>query len=491
METDRPLREDATLDLPRAAMRDLGYRVVDLLVEHFATLPEQPVQGWGSRAELEARFREPAPAGPSDPAAVLARLERDLLPFFSRINHPRFFAFVPSPSNFVGAMADALVAGLTPFAGTWFGGSGPSAVELVTVDWLCRECGLPPEAGGLFVSGGSVANLTALGAARHVRLTARGERPEAGVVYLSDQTHSSVTRALRVLGFAAEQVREIPADDRFRLPLPLLAAAVAADRAAGRVPFCVVANAGTTNTGAVDPLPELADLCRREDLWLHADGAYGAAAVVCAPGRRTLAGLERVDSLSLDPHKWLFQPIECGCVLVRDRRLLYDAYAVHPEYLQDVHRDAEAINFCDYGVQLTRAFRALKLWMTIQVFGMDHLRAAVARGFALGETAEALLRAGGPWEVISPAAMGTVSFRFVVPGMTDEESDALQPAIAERLRAEGYAFAASTRLRGRNALRLCTINPRTTDDDLRQTIAAMARIGYACHGSQRKGERTP
>jgi aromatic-L-amino-acid/L-tryptophan decarboxylase len=466
-----------TLELSREGMRDFGYRIVDLLVEHFATLPEQPVRGWASRGELEARFREPAPNRPSDPAVVLARLQRDLMPFFVRINHPRFFAFVPSPSNFVGAMADALVAGLTPFAGTWFGGSGPSGLELVTVEWLCRECGLPAEAGGLFVSGGSVANLTALGAARHARLEARGEEPGRAVVYLSDQTHSSVERALRVLGFRAEQIRSLPSDERFRLALPALQEAIAGDRAAGRIPFCVVANAGTTNTGAVDPLPELADLCRREDLWLHADGAYGAAAVIAEPGRRALAGLERVDSLSLDPHKWLFQPIECGCVLVRDRRLLHDAYAVHPEYLQDVHRDLEAVNFCDHGIQLTRSFRALKLWLTIQVFGMDHLRSAVARGFELAETAEALLRGGGPWEVLNPAAMAIVSFRCVKPGLSEDELDPLQLEIADRLRAEGWAFVTSTRLHGRNALRLCTINPRTTEDDLRGTIERMARIG--------------
>ena len=465
-----------SLELSREGMRDLGYRVVDLLVEHFATLHEQPVRGWGSRAEMEARFREPAPESPSEPAAVLARLERDLLPFFTRVSHPRHFAFVPVPSNFVGAMADALVAGLNPFAGTWFAGSGPAQIELVTLDWLCRACGLPAEAGGLFVSGGSMANLTALGTARHVRLESRGHRLEDAALYLSDQTHSSVERALAVLGFRPDQIRKIPADEDFRLPLPALAAAIAADRAAGRIPFCVIANAGTTNTGAVDPLPELAALCRREDLWLHADGAYGAAATVCERGRRELAGIESVDSLSLDPHKWLFQPIECGCVLVRDRRLLHDAYTIHPEYLQDVHADSEAVNFCDYGIQLTRSFRALKLWMTIQVFGMEHLRAAVERGFALAETAEALLRDGGPWEVLTPATLGIVCFRFVAPGLGEEALDDLQLAIADRLRAESFAVVTTTRIRGVNALRFCTINPRTTEDDLRETIARMERI---------------
>lgn len=466
-----------TLELPAEEVRRLGYRIVDLLVERAATLADRPVGGGGSREQLEALFREPAPERPRDPGEVLARLERDLFPHFTPIGHPRFFAFVPSPGNLVSVLADALASGLNPFAGNWFVGSGPAEIEIVTLDWLRDLCGLPAEAGGLFVSGGSVANLTALHAARHVRFDSRGEDPGRARVYFSDQTHSSVDRALAVLGFRPEQVRKLPADGELRLPLPRLVEEMAADRAAGKIPFCVVANAGTTNTGAVDPLPELADLCRREDVWLHADGAYGAAAVLCERGRQALAGLERVDSLSLDPHKWLFQPIEIGCVLLRDRRLLHDAFTIHPEYLQDVHRDREAVNFADHGIQLTRGFRALKLWMSIQVFGLDAFRRAVDRGFDLAETAERILRESPRWEVTTPAQMGVVSFRYTLPGKTGEELDELQTGIVEGLRAEGFAMVTSTRLRGRTALRLCTINPRTTDGDVCATIEHMARIG--------------
>jgi glutamate/tyrosine decarboxylase-like PLP-dependent enzyme len=473
---DRPW---GTLELGREEMRRLGYKIVDLLVERTAGLADVPANGWGTRGQLEALFREPPPEGPSDPVEVIARLERDLLPHLTPVSHPRFFAFVPSPGNYVGAMADALSAGINPFVGTWFGGASPAEVELVTIDWLRSFCGLPDEAGGLFVSGGSVANLTALHAARHARLELRGERTERAGIYMSDQTHSSVERALRVLGFREDQIHKLPADADFRLPLGDLERAIAADRAAGHVPFCVVANAGTTNTGAVDPFPELAALCRREGLWLHADGAYGAATRVCERGRRLLAGLEEVDSLSLDPHKWLFQPIEIGCVLLRDRRILHDAFTIHPEYLQDVHRDTEAVNFCDYGVQLTRGFRALKLWMTIQVFGLEQMRAAVERGFELAELAERELRADPRWEVLTPAQMAVVNFRFAAPGRPDEEVDHLQQQIMDDLRAEGFALTTTTRLHGRTVLRLCTINPRTTDDDMRETIARMARAGEA------------
>jgi glutamate/tyrosine decarboxylase-like PLP-dependent enzyme len=237
-----------TLELPAEEIRKLGYRIVDLLIERAETLPDRPVTGWASRERLEALFREPAPEEPRDPQEVLDRLERDLFPHFMPIGHPRFFAFVPSPGNLVSVLADALASGLNPFAGNWFAGSGPSEIELVTLDWLRDLCGLPPEAGGLFVSGGSVANLTALHAARHVRL--QGEDPGRATVYFSDQTHSSVDRALAVLGFRPDQIRKLPADEDLRLPLPLLEKEIAADRAAGRIPFCVVANAGTTPSTA-------------------------------------------------------------------------------------------------------------------------------------------------------------------------------------------------------------------------------------------------
>jgi aromatic-L-amino-acid decarboxylase len=466
---------DGRLELSREAMRALGYRVVDLLVERTAALAERPVAGWADRETLARALAEPPPEEPRPVADVLARLEREVMPRAMAVAHPRFFAFVPAPGNFVSAMADALAAGWNPFVGTWFAGAGPAEVELVTVDWLRQICGLPEAAGGLFVSGGSAANLTALHTARHALLGPGGD-PRA-VAYFSDQTHSAVERALAVLGFAPEQMRRLPADGAFQLAPERLRAAVATDRAAGWRPFLVAANAGTTNTGAVDPLVPLADLCREEGLWLHADGAYGAAAALAPRGRALLAGLDRVDSLALDPHKWLFQPFEIGCVLVRDRRLLHDAFTIHPDYLQDVHRDEEAVNLCDYGIQLSRSFRALKLWMSLQVFGLAEFRRAVERGLDLAERAEALLSGDPCWELVTPARLAIVTFRFTAPGLPESLLERINLGIVDGLRADGFAVATSTRLHGRTALRLCTINPRTTDADLAGTIERMARIG--------------
>lgn len=462
---------DPSLGLPPEEMRALGYRVVDLIVEHFATLAQQPVTGRASRTELEARLREPIPELGRAPEEVLARLQRDVLPFMMHVDHPRFFAFVPGPSNFVGAMADALVAGLNVFQGTWLASSGPSQVELVAVDWLREMCGLPAEAGGLFVSGGSMANVTALAVARRVRLD---DDPSGAVLYYSEQTHSSIERGLRLLGFGPDQTRRLPTDAALRLDVDALRRAVREDRAAGRRPFCVVANAGTTNTGAVDPLPELADFCAAEGLWLHADGAYGAAAAISPRGRALLPGLERVDSLSLDPHKWLFQPFEIGCALVRDARLLRETFAVHPEYLRDTRVEGEELNFAERGVQLTRQFRALKLWMSLQVFGRESFAAAVDRGLEMAELAEAVLRDTPGWEITTPAHLGIVSFRFA-PG-DGQDADALNSRIVEELYRDGFAFLSSTTLRGRTVLRLCTINPRTTEEDVRATVRRLDQI---------------
>lgn len=447
-------------------MRRLGYRVVDLLVRHFSGMRDGPVGAKGEPRELMALFSGTPSETPTDPHELLARLKKEVFPNNLHVDHPRFFAFVPGPGNFVSTMADALASGFNIFNGTWLGGSAAAALELTVIDWFRRFCGFPATAGGLFVSGGSVANLTALHAARRQKL---GDQIQGATIYFSDQTHYSIERALRVIGFAPEQCRKLPSNARYQLPLESLRAEIRADRKAGLRPFCVVANAGTTNTGAVDPLSDLADLCVEENLWLHADGAYGAAAVICDRGREKLVGLERVDSLSLDPHKWLFQPFECGCVLVREAGHLKAAFQLMPEYMRDVHRNTAETNPADYGIQLTRGFRALKVWLSINTFGMAAFRDAVTRGFELAEFAEKELRARQNCEILSPAEMGIVAFRF---GTSDE----LQTELVERMLRDGFAFLTSTTLKGRTALRLCTINPRTTEADIIQTIDRLEKF---------------
>jgi aromatic-L-amino-acid decarboxylase len=452
------------MKLTREQMREIGYRTVDRLIDHFDTMPQQSTGIKRTPAELYSTLKTPFAEQGMEFADAMEILERDV--FANRLNlaHPRFFAFVPGPSNFVSAMADALASGLNVFAGSWLGGSGPAALEMTVIDWLAEQCGFPASTEGLCVSGGSMANLTALAVARFAKLQ---NRLPGAVAYYSGQTHSSLIRAFQILGFGADQLRPVACDAEFRISLPELARAIEADAAAGLRPFCIVANAGTTSTGSVDPFEELAAIARQYDMWLHADGAYGAAAMLCERGRSALNGMELCDSLSVDPHKWLFQPFELGCVLVKEGKLLKQTFEIDPEYLQDVHRYEKEINFCDRGIQLTREFRALKLWLSLRVFGVAEFRKGVARGFELADLAEAELRKPGDWEIMTPSRMAIVSFRHVRP--VDHQK------VVERMMQEGFAMLSSTVLNGHGALRMCTINPNTTDDDIVQTVQHLCR----------------
>ncbi|HEV2690705.1 MAG TPA: aminotransferase class I/II-fold pyridoxal phosphate-dependent enzyme [Bryobacteraceae bacterium] len=452
------------LDFSPERMREIGYRVIELMVDHLATLRDQPVGAKADPAQLRPALMEPIPEQGTEFEAVLEQLERDVLRHTMHVNHPRFFAYVPGPSNFVSAMADAIISGYNVFAGTWVSGSGPAAVELAVIDWLRDICGLPATTGGLLVSGGTMANLTALAVARHAKL---GESADRATVYFSDQAHSSLEKALRVIGIAADNIRKQPSDAGYRLPVNGLAQRIAADRASGKRPFCVIANAGTTNTGAIDPLPELSRLCREQDLWLHVDGAYGAAAAASQRGQALLTGLDLADSLSLDPHKWLFQPFEIGCVLVRDGSLLSDTFLILPDYLKDTHLHSAEFNFTDHGLQLTRGFRALKLWMSIKVFGMAAFRAAIDRGFELAEFTEGCLRTMPGWEIVTPAYLGIVCFRY------SRADDAAHLHLVQTLLRDGFTLITSTVLRNRTVLRTCTINPRTTEADIQQSLARL------------------
>jgi aromatic-L-amino-acid decarboxylase len=462
--------ERPSLSLPPDELRRLGYHVVDRVVEHLGQLdalpPMPPVD-----PEWSARGVPPCPDGPTDPLAAVDALFAEILPRGQRASHPRFFARIGSPSNPVSPLADFAAAGVNAFAASWAGGSGPSAVELAVVDWMRGWMGLPAAAEGILVSGGSVGNLTALAAAAHARLGADRSRATG---YTSEHAHASISRAWRVLGFEPSQLRVLTADAGGRLVASTVSEAADADRRDGRDPFCVVATAGTTSTGSVDELSGLAALCDRERMWLHVDGAYGAPARLCEPGRSTLAGIELADSLVIDPHKWLFQPYEVGCLLVRHAGLLEEALTLDGAYLRDTL--GEGVDLRNRSLQLSRGSRALKLWLSLRVFGLDAFRAAIAHGIALAEHAESVLRARAGWEVVSPAQLGILCFRRVFPGADPAEGDRLNDELVRAAVADGYAAPSSTVLAGRTAMRLCTINPRTTFGDIDSTIERLERL---------------
>jgi glutamate/tyrosine decarboxylase-like PLP-dependent enzyme len=292
-----------------------------------------------------------------------------------------------------------------------------------------------------------------------------------------------------VLGFGAGQVQKIPSDSDYRLDVAKLRRAIRRDRAQGLTPFCIVATAGTTNTGSIDPLDLLADLAEEEDLWLHVDGALGAAAVLDPRGRRLLSGIERADSLVLDPHKWLFQPFEMGCMLVRETGWLEKAFRIAPEYLSDTQTRGDEVNFWERGIQHSRRFRALKLWLSVNIFGWSAFRQAVQRGFELAELAEALVREHEDWQIVTPAQLAILTFRYASPRMSERQLDDINRALVEDLIADGSAMISSTVVRERTVLRMCTINPRTTDSDMRATIACLAALAdRRVRGGQHTGQ---
>lgn len=468
-------------------MRELGTRAMQMVIRHFEDGRDAPVSRELRRSETEKLLRTPIPELGMPFNELLDEIADDVLTNITHTDHPRFYSFVPSPINFVSVIGDLIATGHNIFAGHWLSSSSAAQIELIVLDWLKELCGLPATAGGALVSGGSMANLSAIAAAREVKL---GGPDAKAVVYCSDQTHSSLSKGLRVLGFARDQRRVVDTDDALRLAIPALEAAIAADRAAGLTPFVIVANAGTTNTGAVDPLPALADLCAREGIWLHVDGAYGAASVITERGRDLLPGLDRADSITLDPHKWLFQPYEVGCLLVRDARHLQRAFRVHDDdhadYLVDVmaHHEGE-VNFFERGVQLTRGFRALKLWMSLRIFGLAEFRRAIDVGLDLAEYAERCLRDDPRWEIVTAAQLGVLTFRWRGRGLSESDGDAVIRHVVKEMTADGYALVLSTALNGRLVFRLCPMHPGGTPEEIAETIRRLAR--FAEQASLRSG----
>jgi aromatic-L-amino-acid/L-tryptophan decarboxylase len=471
--------------------------VVNWFLHHHATLPDQPIGQSASRASMEALLRQPLPEAGEDFAVLLAQFDQVVAGHACRINHPRFLAFIPGSPCVASTLGDWLCAAANFFAGVWLEAAGPAQVELVVLDWFRQWLNLPATTQGILTSGGSEANLTALVVARE---QAPPEDRGGAILYVSEQRHWSIDRAARIMGLRPEQVRSIAVDADFHLAPASLADAISRDRAAGLHPWAVVANAGATNTGAVDPLDTLADLCSREGLWFHIDAAYGWSAVLTEEGRKTMHGIARADSITLDPHKWLAQTYEIGCLLIRDGKLLARTFGMSPDYMQDVAPQEDEVNFADRGLALTRRFRALKVWLSLRALGLGWFRDLVRHGCDLARLAEELLRRHEEFEVLSPRQLSILCYRFVppllarraMPGSERERIlDQFNLALIDAVRATGRAFLASTRLANRVALRFCFVNWRTTSADVEEVIALLRHVGSQLTNEFDAGHEVP
>ena len=465
--------DHGVLRMTPEAMRRLVDKATEALIHRIDGLSDERPWDGDFREVLAGRLAAPPPEGGRPAEEVLEQALRDVLPYAARLDHPRFFGFVPSAPTWPGVVADYLAAGFNINSCTWLVSSGTGELELVVVDWMRGWIGYPETAGGLLTSGGSAASVEALVAAREA-----AGHPERPTVYMSDQSHSALKRAALIAGVRREHIRLVHSGDDFRMDMAELRRCVADDRANGLQPVAVCANAGTTGTGAIDPLAPLSDFCEGEGVWLHVDAAYGGFALVTEGGKELLDGIERADSVGMDAHKWFFQPYEAGALMVKDVKHLENAFGIGNDVLQDTVWGTNHPNFADRGLQLSRAARALKIWMSVQTFGMAAIRTAVEKGLDLARRAEAYIEANPILELMTPVSLGVVCFR-VNPGdgRGEESLEDVNRIVLARVFWDDLAFFSSTSLKGVFSLRMCIVNHTTTWEDVRTTLDLVTRLG--------------
>jgi len=465
-------------------MRRLGHRVVDDALSYFQNSRQRAA--WRPvPSEVAERLTEPAPPGPADPAAVYEEFLRDIMPYAMNTTHPRFWAWYMGSGTVMAAFADLLAATMNANLGG--GNHAAPLVEKQVIGWIRDMVGFPAEASGLLTSGASMANFTALTVARNtacgydVRRQGVLAAPGPLTAYASTEIHSCNQKAIETLGLGSDGLRKIPVRADYTMDLAALEQQVAADRAEGRVPFCVIATAGTINTGAIDDMNAIADFCKRERLWFHVDGAIGAVAILAANLRQLLDGMERADSIALDLHKWMHIPFEAGCVIVRDAPAHRDSFALVPEYLQREEDGrgmaSGSLWFSDYGLQLTRQFRALKVWMSIKEHGLERFGRMIARNVEQARYLGKRVEEADGLELTAPIGLDIVCFRYNPGGLDVEALNRLNQALLVELQESGVAAPSYTTLNGIYCLRVAISNHRSRFEDFDLLVDELLRIG--------------
>ena len=475
-------------------VRALGYRIVDLIAHEFEDLSRRPIYPPPQSFEdMEACFGGPPPSEPTDPDTLIDLIRDRVLPASANYIHPNLTGYVSSTALPLPGLVEALVGTLRLFPYTWNMTPACSHIEATVARWLGQMVGFADDAAGYVTTGGSWANLMGLAVARtrrcgwdvkhqglgdNVRLTA----------YCSAETHSCLAQSMRLLGMGSDQLREIPVDRDFRLRVDALEAAIEADLAAGHRPFCVIGTAGSTNTGAVDPLEALADVAQRHQLWYHIDGAYGAFAALDDHERAQFTGFARADSLVLDPHKWLNIPYDAGCFLTRNWQDMSDTFALVPEYLATDNVQALG-NHWQHGFELTRTDRALKVWLALRQYGVDAFARMVTEHIALAGRVGAWVVAAEDFELVSAPALSICTFRYVPAGYDTSQPeaaaylDALNRDIEVAANADGSFLITGTTINRKQVLRVCIVNHRLTWERLETMLLMLRDFGRAAHAA--------
>ncbi|RTM04128.1 MAG: amino acid decarboxylase [Hyphomicrobiales bacterium] len=473
---------DETLDPPDwAEVGGLSHRIVDDAITYLKDVRERPV--WREMPpEVRSFFSAPLPRSPSPVADVYGDVARNVMPYPMGNVHPRFWSWYMGASNFTGALGDFLAA----IQGSNLGGGNHAAglMDGQVVDWCKEMVGFPASASGTLVSGGSMANIIGLTVARNVKAGVDVRERGVGAIskplryYASDQVHSCHRKAMEALGLGNRALRRIPTDAGLRIDIAALKAAIAEDREAGFKPACVIGTAGTVNTGAIDDLQALAAAAAEEGLWFHVDGCIGALIAIAPENRSLVAGIEQADSIALDPHKWLHAPFEAGCALVRDASAHRNTFAVTPEYLESTPRGLASGEWLhDYGLQTSRGFRALKIWMALREHGIEKFGRLIDQNIAQARYLTRLVEAEPALELMAPTTINIVSFRRRLSGGSEERLKALNTEIMLRLQEEGIAALSDTTVQGRHCLRVAIANHRTRRDDLDLLVTEMLRLG--------------
>ncbi len=463
-------------------LRALAHRAVDDALDYLQQTRERAV--WRpTPPEVVAHFHAPLPHAPQGAAAAYQDFRDWVMPWQMGNTHPRFWGWYMGNGTAFGALGDFLAATVNPNMGG--GNHVANEVETQVVDWCRQIVGMPPETGGLLVSGASMANFVAMAVARNhaatvdVRAAGVASLPRPLVFYASTEVHSCLQKAIELLGHGSRAFRRVAVDDSYRIDPEVLTRAIAADREAGAQPCAVIGNAGTINTGAVDDLAKLAAICHREKLWFHVDGAIGAVVALAPNHRQLVQGIELADSVALDLHKWLHIPFEAGCVLVRDRKAHRATFSLTPDYLKHAQRGlaSGADWFSDYGLQLTRGFRALKVWLSFKEHGLDKYGRLIDQNIAQAMRLAEFVRAEPELELLAPVSLNIVCFRYRGAGGSQAQLNALNEELLIRLHESGVAVPSYTTLGGNYCLRAAIANHRTRGADLSLLIDAVLRGG--------------
>ena len=466
-----------SLDISKEALDEISSQAASLVFEYFAHIAERPVMAPNRAGKTKAAVNVELPLAGRPLAELIAEC-RTVMDLSRHNGHPRFFGYVASPSTPVGAYADLIASALNANITCWRSGPAGTEIEQLVVRWLGSLIRYDHDAKGLLTSGGSMANMIALLIASRRKTGVAASRAglwNAGppmTIYASEEVHMSIPKAADILGFGRDQVRLIACDERHRMRVDLLEKTLRTDQSNGFRPFCVVGSAGTVNTGAVDPLDEIANVARDFDLWLHVDGAYGAPGVMAPDKRDLFAGLERADSVSLDPHKWLYVPVDAGCLLFRDA-VSAAVFSEDADYIKlHGHTDDAAFAYWDYGVELSRRFRALKVWLTLGYYGVERIAQSIADDIALAAYMGEIVSQAEDFELLAPVELSICCFRYVPRELkgNDDQLNKLNEEIMGVVQKGGRAYLSNATVNGNFALRACITNFRTTKADVELTI---------------------